>query len=174
MLIRRFLPALLTACAAVPAIIAFGPTSVAHAADLTVVQSATLNGDGGGSFASHTATLTACNEYTLRLNYTMSSGGTPTENGIGVEVWNDEGDAFLTSSPFGARIWNGPSQKYYLQSFRTATNPFVEEVRFKVGQSLSVTPWCSDMTPNYTFRVFNYLTGTTLNYTLIVPGGIDN
>ena len=171
MLSRNFLPTVWIACATALAVSAIEPTSVAHAADVAVIQNVTLNGDGGGSFASHTAALTACNEYTLRLNYTMSAGGTPSENGIGVEVWNNEGDAFLTSSPFGERIWFGPSQKYYLKSFRTATNPFVEEVRFKAGQSLTVAPWCSDMTPSYSFRVFNYLTGNTLNYTLSLPGG---
>lgn len=174
MLIRRFLPSVLTACAAALAISAIAPTPVARAAGVVIIQNATLNGDGGGSFASHTATLSACTEYTLRLSYTMQTGGTPTENGIGVEVWNTEGDAFLTSTPFGERIWFGPSQKYYLRSFRTATNPFVEEVRFKAGQSLTVAPWCSDTTPNYSFRVFNYLTGNTLNYSLSLPAGDEN
>ena len=84
------------------------------------------------------------------------------------------GDAYLTSSPFGERLWNGSSQTYYLRSFRSPTNPFVEEIRFKAGQSLSVAPWCSDMTPTYSFRVFNYLPGNTLSYTLSLPAGDEN
>lgn len=174
MLNGRSLTRLLSATAAAFAISAWSPAHIAHAADIVIASNATLNGDGAGSFASHTATLTACNEYTLRLSYAMQQGGTPVESGIGVEVWNNEGDAFLTSSPFGERIWHGPSQKYYLRSYRTAGNPFVEEIRFKAGQTTTTAPWCTDTTPNYSFRVFNYLAGNTLSYTLSLPGGDGN
>lgn len=170
----RLVPLLLTTAAALCAFMALGTGHVAHATDVVVASNATLNGDAGGSFAVHTTALTACKDYTLRLTYTMAQGGTPAENGIGVEIWNNEGSAYQTSLPFGERVLNAPTNTYYLRSVRTAANPFVEEIRFKVGQPLTVSPWCSDMTPNYTFRVFNYLTGNALSYTLSLPGGDEN
>jgi len=163
MLSRRVLPSLMSAAAAVLVVGALGPTRLARSADVAIVSNAFLEGTIGGSFASHTAPLAACTEYTIRLNYAMQVGGTPVENGIGVEVWNNNGSAQLTSSPFGERIWYGPGQKYYLRSFRRADDPSIEEVRFQVP--------CSDTNPSYSFRVFNYLPGNTLNYTLSLPGG---
>lgn len=174
----RLLSALLTTLVALIAIAVRGTAHdahVAYATDVVIASNATLNGDGAGNFATHTATLSACTQYTLRLTYTMAQGGTPVESGIGVEVWNDKGDAYLwPSAPFGERLAAGSPPKYYLRSFRTAANPFVEEIRFKAGQTLTTSPWCSDTTPSYTFRVFNYLAGNTLNYTLSLPGGVEN
>lgn len=138
---------------------------VARAADVVLASNASLVGGSAGAFASYNTppvALSACTEYTLRLN-TDIAGGAPTENAVGFQVWNNEGDAMLTSSPFGDRIAFGSPPRYYLQSVRRADNPSIEEVRFKTS--------CTDATPDYTFRVFNYQNGAPLNYSLSLPGG---
>lgn len=140
-------------------------THVARAADTIYASNALLVGSTAGAFTAYEAPvvgLAACKEYTLRLNYDTASG-TPAENLVGFQVWNNEGDAMLTSSPFGDRIAFGSPPRYYLQSVRRADNPSIEEVRFKTS--------CTDSTPDYLFRVFNYQNGAPLHYTLSLPGG---
>jgi hypothetical protein len=138
-------------------------STYAQTQEVWVTSNASLAGVPGGSSAMHTTPLQACKEYTLRLNYNMVPSGTPVENAIGFQVWNNEGNANLTSAPFGQRKWDGTSQHYYLESIRRTDVPSIEEVRFKTD--------CADTTPNYGFRVFNYEPGSTLNYSLSLPGG---
>lgn len=147
------------------ATIATGAARVATAttSDVIIASNAVLAGASGGAFAQHTTTLEACKDYTLRLNYNMVPSGTPTENTIGFQVWNNNGSADLTDQPFGQRIWFAPGLKYYLESLRRTDVPSIEEVKFKVG--------CGDTNPSYTFKVFNYQPNGTLNYTLSLPGG---
>ncbi len=140
-------------------------THVARAADTIIASNAALIGSPAGAFTSYQApavALSACTEYTLRLNYDIS-GGAPAENVVGFQVWNNEGDVMLTSSPFGDQIAFGSPPRTYLQSVRRADNPAIEEVRFKTS--------CTDSTPDYLFRVFNYQNGAPLHYTLSLPGG---
>ena len=141
---------------------AAGPAS-ADPNETFIISNASLAGTSGGGFAAHSHPLTACTEYTLRMNYNMVPSGTPVENAIGFQVWNNTGDANLTSRPYGQRKWHGASQKYYLESVRRSDVPSIEEIKFKVD--------CADTSPNYSFRVFNYEPGSTLNYSLSLPGG---
>ena len=146
------------------AAVASFPAAVTRAGgEVFIVSNAALGGSEGGSFASFTTVLTACNSYTLRMNYNTQPAGTPAENVIGFQVWNNHGDALLTSTPFGERKWFAPSLKYYLESLRRSDVPSIEEVKFQIP--------CSDLSPSYTFKVFNYQPGGVLNYALSLPGG---
>lgn len=154
----------LVALAAVAAGLA--DTSYATGEEVMVVSNAALAGTAGGSFATHTYPLQACKEYTLRMNYNTVPSGTPTENTLGFQVWNNHGDANLTSAPYGQRKWEGTSQRYYLESIRRTDVPSIEEIKFKVD--------CADTNPSYTFRTFNFEPNGTLNYTLSLPAGSEN
>jgi hypothetical protein len=135
-----------------------GLTDRVLAAPLAVVVAGetALGGSPGGSFGSQALPVEACQEYTLRLNYNMVPGGTPGENLIGFQVWNNKGNVNLTDQPFGQRKWEGSAQRYYLESLRRPDVPSIEEITFKVD--------CADANPSYTVRTFNYGPGSTLNH----------
>lgn len=135
-----------------------GLTNRAFAAPLAVVVAGetALGGSPGGSFGSQALPVEACQEYTLRLNYNMVPGGTPGENLIGFQVWNNKGNANLTGQPFGQRKWEGSAQRYYLESLRRSDMPSIEQITFKVD--------CADTNPSYSVRTFNYGPGSTLNH----------
>lgn len=135
-----------------------GPTDRAFAATpaVVVVGETALGGSPGGSFGTQALPVEACREYTLRLNYNMVPGGTPGENLIGFQVWNNKGHANFTDQPFGQRKWEGSAQRYYLESLRRSDMPSIEQVTFKVD--------CADANPSYTVRTFNYGPGSTLNH----------
>ncbi len=122
-----------------------------------------LGGSPGGSFTATPLVLEACKEYTLWMNYNVVPGGTPNENQIGFQLWNDQGSAQLTDHPYGQRKWQGDAQRYYLESLRRTDQPSMEGVNFKVD--------CSDAHPSYTVRIFNYGAGSTLNHSLLLAEG---
>lgn len=138
---------------------AFAATPAAQPAVLA--DHAVLANANGGVHASFAPVLQACRTYTVRLNYDMQPSGMPVEEAIGFQVWNNSGDTLLTDSPYGERIWEGPSQRYYLQSVRRADNAWIEEVTFHVP--------CTETNPNYAIQVFNYAPDSTLHFTLSLP-----
>lgn len=135
-----------------------GITDRAFAAAPAVVGSGetALVGSPGGSFGAQALPVEACQEYTLRMNYNMLPGGTPGENVIGFQVWNNKGNAALTGQPFGQRKWEGSAQRYFLESVRRPDLPSIEQITFKVD--------CADANPSYSVKTFNYGPNSTLNH----------
>ncbi|MEO8082216.1 MAG: hypothetical protein ABI780_00190 [Ardenticatenales bacterium] len=129
--------------------------------DVVLAHDGVLANANGGASASFTPVLQACRTYTVRLNYDMRPSGMPVEEAIGFQVWNNNGDTMLTDSPYGERLWEGPSQRYYLQSIRRTDIASIEEVTFQVP--------CSETNPNYTIQLFNYEPDSTLHFTLSLP-----
>ncbi|MCC7020462.1 MAG: hypothetical protein IT332_11940 [Ardenticatenales bacterium] len=140
---------------------AFAAAPAGAAQPTTLADHAVLANMNGGSHASYTPVLQACKTYTVRLNYDMRPYGMPVEEAIGFQVWNNNGDALLTDSPYGERLWEGGSQHYYLQSVRRVDNAWIEEVTFHVP--------CGETNPNYSIQVFNYAPESTLHFTLSLP-----
>lgn len=140
---------------------AFAASPAGGAQTAVLADHAVLANMNGGAHASYSPVLQACRTYTVRLNYDMRPNGMPVEEAIGFQVWNNGGDALLTDSPFGERVWEGSSQQYYLQSVRRADNAWIEEVTFHVP--------CGETNPNYSIQVFNYAAESTLHFTLSLP-----